>query len=410
MRRRLVAKTFCTSFIAAAMGLAGFCAIAEAEVFHLASGGTVEGTLLNPDESPRATYQVKTDNGTLVLGKTTVRDVVAFSAQLKQYEEFLPRMPDTVEGQLQMAKWCDQNNLPEKRDYHYNEVLRREPDNVDARKALGYERFQNKWIIRDDWLRQQGYIRDGRRWRFPQDLKMMAEDQKIEDQQVEWRKQVRNWRSWLKRGGDKAQEAAKGLQSLTDPNAGLAVIEVLEDEKHPAVRELLVEALSGIKTPQTTMTLVKIAANDPDDSLRDRATIALEQRESQVAVSYLITQLKSDDNTAVNRAAIVLGRLKHPASVLPLMDALVTTHKFQVKKGTQPGRTNAAFSNTGGGGMSFGSEKAQIIDKDIQNRGVRVALRQVLDEEVDFQFDEAAWKAWYANKKMPLSVDLRRDG
>ncbi|QDU76705.1 hypothetical protein Pan97_37600 [Bremerella volcania] len=402
-------KSLCKSLIIAAMIGAGSCAVAQAEIFHLTSGGTIEGTLLNPDESPRSTYQVQTDSGTLILGRTTVREVVAFSAQLKQYEQFLPRMPDTIEGQFQMAKWCDQNNLPEKRDYHYNEILKREPDNLEARKALGYERFQNKWIIRDDWMRKQGYVRDGGRWRFPQDIKMTENDRSIEDQQVEWRKQVRIWRSWLKRGGDKAQEAAQELRKVTDPNAGLAVIELLEDETHPAVRELLVEALSNIKTPQTTMALVQLAANDPNDSLRDRATIGLEQRDNQVAVSYLIGQLKSSDNTVVNRAAIVLGRLKHPASILPLMDALVTTHKFQVTRGTQPGRTNAAFDSTGGGGMSFGQEKPKIIEQDLKNQGVRVALKQVLEEEVDYQFDEMAWKTWYANKKMPLNVDLRRD-
>jgi len=396
-------------YVIVTMMLVGSCAVAQAEIFHLSSGGTVEGTLLNPDESPRSTFQVQTDSGVLVLGRTTVRDVVAFSAQLKQYEEFLPRMPDTIEGQFQMARWCDQNNLPEKRDFHYNEILKRDPDNLDARKALGYERFQNKWIIRDDWMRSQGYVRDGGRWRFPQDIKMMENDRSIEDQQVEWRKQIRTWRSWLKRGGDKAQEAARELQKVNDPYAGLAVIELLEDENHPAVRDLLVDALAKINTPQTTMALVKLAANDPNDSVRDRATIGLEQRDSQVAVSYLISQLQSKDNTVVNRAAIVLGRLKHPASILPLMDALVTTHKFQVTRGTQPGRTNAAFDSTGGGGMSFGQEKAKIIDRDLQNQGVRVALKQVLDEEVDYQFDEASCKAWYANKKMPLNVDLRRD-
>ncbi|MBA2115508.1 HEAT repeat domain-containing protein [Bremerella alba] len=399
----------CASLVILAMTSLGCCAVAQAEIFHLASGGSVEGTLLNPDESPRSTYQVQTDSGTLVLGRTTVREVVAFSAQLKKYEEFLPRMPDTIEGQFQMARWCDQNNLPDKRDYHYYEILKREPDNVDARKALGYERFQKKWIIRDDWMRNQGYVRDGGRWRFPQDLKMMESDRNIEDQQVEWRKQIRIWRSWLKRGGDKAQEAARELQKVDDPNAGLAVIELLNDEDHPAVRELLVDALSNIKTPQTTMALVKLAANDPNDSIRDRATIGLEKRDYQMAVSYLIGQLKSANNTTVNRAAIVLGRLKHPASILPLMDALVTTHKFQVTRGSQPGRTNAAFDSTGGGGMSFGQEKARIVEQDLQNQGVRVALKQVLEEEVDYHFNEAGWKTWYANKKMPLDVDLRRD-
>ncbi|GAA4439815.1 HEAT repeat domain-containing protein [Bremerella cremea] len=395
--------------VAAASLFWGSCAVAQAEIFHMASGGTIEGTLLNPDQSPRTTYEVKTDSGTLVLGKTTVRDVVAFSAQLKQYEQFLPRMPDTIEGQFQMARWCDENNLPDKRDFHYNEILKQDPDNEAARKALGYERFQNKWIIREDWMRQQGYVRDGGRWRFPQDIKMKEQESSNEDKQVEWRKQVRIWKSWLKRGGDRAQEAANGLRTVKDPYAGLALVELLDGEDNASIKQLVVEGLSNIKTAQTTMALVNLAANDPNDTVRDLATIGLENRDNQVAVSFLIKQLKSSDNTQVNRAAIVLGRLKHPASVLPLMDALVTTHKFQVTKGGDPGRTNAAFSNQGGGGMSFGQPKAQVIEQDLTNAAVLVALKEILGDQVDFQFNEAGWKTWYANKKIPLTVDMRRD-
>lgn len=378
------------------------------EIFHLSSGGTVEGTLLNPDQSPRVTYEVQTNKGKLVLGRTTVRDVVAFSEQLRQYETFLPRMPDTIEGQFQMARWCDQNNLPEKRDYHYNEILKREPNNVDARKALGYEKFQGKWIIREDWNRQQGYVRYGGTWRYPQDIKMSEQESAIEEKQVEWRKQVRIWRSWLKRGGDKAQEAATEFRKINDVYAGLALIELLEDEKLPAVKELIVDALTNIKTPESTMALTELAANDPDESIRDRATIGLESRDNRRAVNYLITQLRSSENETVNRAALVLGRLKNPASIMPLIDALVTTHKETIQPGGQPGRTTAGFG-TGGGGMSFGQPKAQVIERDVQNQGVRRALLEVIEENVDFKFNESAWKVWYANKKIPLNVDLRRD-
>ncbi len=388
--------------------MGGDCADALGEIFHLSSGGTIEGTLLNPDQSPRVTYEVQTGNGKLVLGKTTVRDVVAFSAQLKQYETFLPRMPDTIEGQFQMARWCDQNNLPEKRDYHYNEILKREPNNIDARKALGYERFQGKWIIRDEWNRQQGYVRHGGSWRYPQDIKMSEKTASIEDKQVQWRKQVRIWRSWLKRGGDRGQQAAAEFRKVDDPYAGLPLIELLKDEDVPAVRELLVEALTNIKTPESTMTLTEVAANDPDASIRDRATIGLESRDNRRAVNYLISQLKSSENETVNRAALVLGRLKNPSSVLPLIDALVTTHKETIQPGGQPGRTTAGFG-PGGGGMSFGTPKAEVIERDIQNQGVRRALLEVIEEGVDFQFNEGAWKLWYANKKIPLNVDLRRD-
>ncbi len=387
----------------------------SAEIFHLASGGTVEGVLLNPDQSPRTTYEVETvEGGKVVLGRTAVRKVVAFSEQLRQYEQFLPRMPDTVEGHLQMAQWCDSNSLPEQRDYHLNEIITREPDHVEARRALGYERFQGSWIIRDQWMKNQGYVRVGGAWRFPQDVTMREREQQIEDKQVEWRKQVRTWRSWLRRGGDRAKEAAIAIQKIDDPYAADALISLIEDENNAAIREVVVNALANIKTPATTMTLTKLALEDSSATVRDLAIIGLEQRDHELAVSYLVQQLTSADNTKINRAASVLERLNHPASARPLMDALVTTHKFVIQQGGDPGRTNASFGGGGGTGglpgMSFGTPKPKTIEEDLQNQAVLRALLKVTGETVNFQYDETAWKAWYANQKIPLSIDLRRDG
>ncbi|MBI1246589.1 hypothetical protein GC197_01950 [bacterium] len=403
------ANPLCTLLVAWAILCAVFCAEAQAEVFRLAGGGTIEGTLLNPDQSPRITYDIQTDAGNMVLGKSAVREVVAFSQQLKLYEQYLPKMQDTVEDHFKMAEWCDKNNLPDKRDYHINEVLRLDPGNLAAHKALGHTNYNGKWMTHDEWYRKRGYVHTPQGWQLPQDVKMTEARAEAEKKQTEWVAKVNTWRRMLRRGGDKGQEAARSIQQITDPYAGKALIKNLSDEDNQAIRMLLVDALSNIKSSESTMTLVKLAVDDPNDSLRDRATIALENRNNDVAVSYLLGKLHSKDNTEINRAALVLGRLKHPASILPLMDALVTTHKFQITPGTQPGRTNASFNSQGGGGMSFGQQKPQIIEKDLQNPAVHAALKQVVDGQVDYQFNEAGWKLWYANRKIPQLIDMRRD-
>ncbi|MFH1268203.1 MAG: hypothetical protein ABIK89_20990 [Planctomycetota bacterium] len=49
--------------IAALLLVAAWPHAGRGEVFVLASGGRVEGELLNPDESPRQSYVVKTQAG-----------------------------------------------------------------------------------------------------------------------------------------------------------------------------------------------------------------------------------------------------------------------------------------------------------------------------------------------------------
>jgi len=383
------------------------------EVFKLSSGGMIEGTLLNPNQSPRITYQIRTPAGNIELGKTIVRDVVAFSAELKQYQHFLTKMPKTVQGHAQMAQWCDQNNLPEKRDFHWSEILQLEPDNAEARKMLGYVKFRNKWIIRDEWMRNQGYVRDGGSWRFPQDIKMEESETEHRQNQIEWKKQVRVWVSWLKRGGDRAQVAVTEFKKIQDPYAADSIIEVLQEEPSSEIRQVLVDSISRINTGETTFALTQVAFQDPAPNVRDQAIIALEQRDHTLAVNYLIRKLSSDDNSEINRAASILGRLKHPAAIRPLMDALVTTHRYVENSASDPNRINATFSKDGNTGrvpgMNFGSAKAKVVKRDVANQAVLTALLESTGGEINYQYDERAWKFWYANQQIPQQIDLRRD-
>ena len=69
----------------------------RAEVFLLTTGGQVEGQLQNADQRPRENYQIKTLLGvTITLDKSQVQRVVPQSDAERQYQELLPRIPNTV--------------------------------------------------------------------------------------------------------------------------------------------------------------------------------------------------------------------------------------------------------------------------------------------------------------------------
>ena len=382
---------------------------AQADLFELTSGGQIEGELLNLKENPRISYVVKTEAGQITLPRATVKQVIEKSEAEKDYEAKLPQLKNTVEDHLDMADWCRDNRLEEKRVLHLQEIIRLKPDHAEARSGLGFSLYHGQWIIRDEWMKQQGYVRFRGRWMFNEDVAMLQRLEKVKDQEVTWLKQMKMWQSWLRKGGDRAVEAQKQISRIKDPLAGKILIELVEEEKNEKMKILLIEAMSNIKIGSVTFTLVKLAMEDGSASVRDQATIALENREHQVAVSYLVRQLGSHLNLNVNRSAVVLGRLKHPAATVPLMDALVTTHKYQVTKGGSPGQTSAGFGNGGDGGMTFGTPKAKIISQAHQNDAVLTALLNIVDGQANFRFDESSWKRWHASKKVPLDVDLRRN-
>ncbi|MCA9240440.1 MAG: hypothetical protein KDA37_09580, partial [Planctomycetales bacterium] len=103
------------------------------------------------------------------------------------------------------------------------------------------------------------------------------------------------------------------------------------------------------------------------------------------------------------RAAEALRVVGDPDVASALVDALVTTHQFQVGRDT-PKDTYAMDSR---GGFSFGGGNAKVKKVDMKNPAVRTALVELTGE--NFGFDQDAWRRWLATRMAKTEVDLRRD-
>jgi hypothetical protein len=105
--------------------------------------------------------------------------------------------------------------------------------------------------------------------------------------------------------------------------------------------------------------------------------------------------------------------LKNTGAVGPLIDALVTSHKYMIQPvgASGPGSINASFDKTGksigGGGLGV-NNKPRIIRRDIRNQEVLATL-VALTEGANYEFDERAWKKWFAAQKPNVGGDTRRD-
>ncbi len=160
-------------------------------------------------------------------------------------------------------------------------------------------------------------------------------------------------------------------------------------------------------------TLIKVAMKDPDEELRDKCLDELRRQRSTLALHSFMKDLKSKDNKVVRRAARCLGILGDVEATVPLIDALVTSHKFAITPGGNPGQIGAGFggptdgSGGGLGNFSFGSPKPQIVTRKIPNDEARNALTS-MHPGVNFGFDQKQWKAWVIDNKTSADVDLRR--
>ena len=386
--------------------LALFASAAVADVFELKTGGRIEGQLLNPDESPRTSWLVEMPAfGQIRLAADQVTEHSTVSASDARYRELLQQMPNTADGHWRMAEWCGTAGLEQEREFHLRHAIQLDADHEAARKALGYYRGKDGWINPTETMKQRGMVRFQGSWRLPQEVALMTEAAEREEKEIHWRAQLRQWKSWLTRRREMAADAIQKIQSISDPYAAPALVELLNDDKESQqLRLLALEVLGGLEHPAATDALIFHSVHNANEVIRDRAIEWLRQRKSEVAIFSFIAALQSDNNEVIQRAGIALGRLGDSRATRPLIEALVTQHKFVVSQGS--GSMNVAFGS-GGSGLTAGGGGPKMAERAIQNSAVHDAL-VALNPGTNLGFDEESWRRWYIQTHTHLGVDLRR--
>ncbi len=386
---------------------------ALSDVCVLKDGTRIEGLLLNPDESPRANYQLKLSDGQV---KTIeVDDVGRYQAdrpEKRWYRELLPRMPATADGNWKMAEWCRKSRLGKLRAFHLEEVVRLDPTHEKAHKALGHMRVDDQWVERDEVMQQRGFVRHNGRWVLPQELAILEQQDQESKTVKQWLQTVPMWRKWMDAPA-RADEAWANFAQITDPTATQALVKLLQGEnpRNQRLRLLYIDVLSRLDHPSVGPLMIKLAMLDDDLEIREACLKKLPEDFHNTAVDTFVSALSSKENARVRRAAEGLKVLQEPAVVPQLIDSLVTTHRIKVGQDS-PGQLGVSFGSasdgsTGGLG-SFGvGSRAQVIERSIQNRSVLEALLAVTSG-VNFRYDQSAWREWLVISTTPTNLDLRR--
>lgn len=380
--------------------------VSTAETFHLRSGGTLHGRLLNADEARRSTYRIRLESGAdITLDVADVQSVVTPSPQQVRYRETLKQMPaDTAELHWKMAELCRQWSLPREREFHLEQTIRLDPDHADARRALKYKRQEDgSWARTADLKKAQGFVRRGGKWMTQReaDLAALAEERRAA--KVKWQKDLAMWRRWLK-DRRRRSSALKQIEAIDDPLATEALVKMFRSENNIAVAELLAEVLGRLDSPLATRELARAAMQgdtETENELRLHCIRQLEKNRRFGIVPSFVAELQSKDNVRVRRAAYALRVLGDEAVVLPLIKSLRTKHTRYVG-----GRGNGNI-NIGAGGLSVGRTKPKKVDEWLNNKEVLGALVKLTDK--DFEYNQQRWLDWYLSQTTPPNLDLRRD-
>jgi hypothetical protein len=377
---------------------------AWADVFLLGSGGQVEGEFLNRDEVPRTRYVVRLESGgEIVLPAKAVNNVVVRTDVQRRYEELLPKMPPTVDGHWKMAEWCRERSLEALRETHLREILKLDPEHEKARQLLGYQRLNGRWMTTEEYRQGLGYVRHGADWRLPQEVELLSARDQWRKEELEWKQKLRVLRGKVgRKGGERAVEE---IRAIRDPAATAALVQMLDGRDESRDMKLLyLDVLGRLGSPGAINALAKRSIYEDDSAIREKALDLLQRFASPRLAESVAERLRDDNNTIVNRAALVLERFGERGVTPELIEALTTKHKQTVGSG---GSITPSFSGDGGAGLSMGGGPKVVVNE-LQNGAVLAALT-ALYPGVGFGYDKALWKRWYAASQTPRVVDLRRD-
>ena len=383
---------------------------AKVHVFHLKTGGTLTGEIIDQSaESAKGPdwLVIRTANGS---EHKILRRSLKFNPQLAgssdvYYRQRARKVADNAGAHIELAKWCEKQErgsirFAEEIRWHFEQAVRFDHDNRLAREKLGFMKLRDgTWVVEDQFVASHGYVEIKKRWVAKIGAELIARNK--QDPRRTDNKKFASWIRDVKRGRFSEAELTAKLVDVIEPWMVLELDKIVNDEKRPVNKSFKRIAMDGIATlnhPVALNGLISFALLDDDNDIRDRALDLLSQPQfnHNFIVSRLATKLNSELNVTVRRAALAIGEISatddysRDVILLPLSEALITTHKVPTGN-LEEGRLSTGFGN-GGAGLQTGGGPTEV-DRDFRNTQALDALRRLT--EVDFGYDEQRWANWF---------------
>jgi hypothetical protein len=140
------------------------CGTAAADEVTLKNGSKLTGIVRDSKDPNKIEMEIGV--GVIRLDKKDVLSVEKGESPLQQYYEKWEQVKTSEKAAdyLELARFAKENNLPKFLRSLYEVVLRFDPENAEARKFLGFEKYQGKWMTRVEVNRAKGLVEFEGRW------------------------------------------------------------------------------------------------------------------------------------------------------------------------------------------------------------------------------------------------------
>lgn len=412
--------------VAATCFLISQASLLRADIFEIRGGGIITGKLLNDPKSP--VFKIRTNDGVEIeIASGKLKPPVTISPEVEDIYKSKAGKEDTAElhHDLDLAL----NLLKSPLAYaHRERVVELDPSDANW-GALSHS--QNKqtgeWERTDVLQRRKGLVSLGsNKWDTIQSQSIIKYKTAEKLARAEMAKLFNIHLKNIDSKNPKQSSAAAEFFSLLNNseafyqkyqlNNRLAIKAISDlllpkpDAPQAASPAFLMDLLVKMPEYLTYSVLVEIASESPNSQLQQQALELLNRTEQSREYAFmrfwseLLSASPKDKNyiQKVDRAGSNLQGFADKRAIPILIDRLLSKVTTTV---TVPG--SQTFNRDGsGGGMSTGGEKK--TEKLYQHQSILSALVGVAEGE-SYNYDQPAWRLWYARKYAKTNLDLRRD-
>jgi hypothetical protein len=195
------------------------------------------------------------------------------TAMLAAYEARRAATPTTVQGQWELAEWCEQQGLRPEATAHWTEVTRLAPQRSEAWHRLGCQSYHGRWLNPEQLAAER------------------AEDQAQNQADHHWQPILEKWKKELVAYSPLRERAVSTLARITDPRAVPSIRRVLGHGSADQ-QALAVAILGPIDCPSSSHALAALALYGRSPEVHAAAIQVLKRRDPRDFVDALIGLLR----------------------------------------------------------------------------------------------------------------------
>lgn len=155
-----------------------FASTAFADDIHLKNGGTIHGRII-ADAGGKLTIEF--GSGTITVDKADVVSIRPKRTALDDFDERRATIDEDAASYARLGAWAERRGLKRHARESFEKALELDPENESARRALGFVRFQDKWLTREEVNLAMGLVRHEGRWVTPAE-RLLHETAEVESE------------------------------------------------------------------------------------------------------------------------------------------------------------------------------------------------------------------------------------